>query len=276
MLGRRPLGFAVAIALLVLVIGAMLYGYSLIEIDRHGAKETRFAVDSTLVGKSLEQIVVAPRGGAAGRALLVLLHGRGSSPDDFLTQEWYDGLSKLGKRAPALLLVNGGESSYYHDRSGGRWGSYVLQEAIPAGVEELGADGGRIAIGGISMGGFGALRLGLKEPGRFCAVGGHSAAIWREGGETPAGAFDDAEDFEQNDVIEIASKRLRPFDDTKVWLDVGDNDPFLSADEELARILIESGQEPIFNVWPGDHSDSYWDQHVDEYMSFYARALAVC
>jgi hypothetical protein len=39
--------------------------------------------------------------------------------------------------------------------------------------------------------GFGALDLGAK--GQFYEVGGHSAALWFHGGDTPAGAFDDAQ-----------------------------------------------------------------------------------
>ena len=39
----------------------------------------------------------------------------------------------------------------------------------------------RVAIGGISMGGYGALLLGAA--GNFCAVGGHSPALWFAGRE---------------------------------------------------------------------------------------------
>ena len=51
------------------------------------------------------------------------------------------------------------------------------------------------------MGGFGAYDIALQHPGRFCAVGGHSPALWFDGGETAPGAFDDAADFERNDVV---------------------------------------------------------------------------
>jgi len=57
------------------------------------------------------------------------------------------------------------------------------------------------------MGGFGALDLARLAPSRFCAVGAHSAALWFSGGETPAGAFDDAADFERHDLIRFAGER---------------------------------------------------------------------
>ena len=118
-------------------------------------------------------------------------------------------LERLGPRAPAVLLVDGGDHSYYHDRRDGPWGEYVFREAIPAALERLRADPDRVAIGGISMGGFGALDLARLHPGRFCAVGGHSPALWRTGGETPAGAFDDAEDFSRHDLFDGSKARPR-------------------------------------------------------------------
>jgi S-formylglutathione hydrolase FrmB len=130
-------------------------------------------------------------------------------------------VDKLGPRAPVVLFANGGDHSYYHDRRDGRWGSYILHEAIPAAVRKYHLNGRRVAIGGFSMGGFGALDLARFR--RFCAVGGHSAAMWRTGGETPQGAFDDAEDFEQNDLI--AAARADPHRIARAGLiDVGTED----------------------------------------------------
>jgi enterochelin esterase-like enzyme len=274
--GRRLLGLTVVVVLLSLGGWGLFRLYRIFEPDQHGAKVTHFTLESTLVGRSLEEIVVVPKGGGAGRPLLVLLPGRGSSPGSYLTKYWFDALAKLGSRAPNLLLVNGGDHSYYHDRADGRWGSYVMKEAIPAALKRTAADRRRIAVGGISMGGFGALRFGLQSPGRFCAVGGHSPALWRTGAETPQGAFDDAEDFERNDVIEMSAARDQPLGDTRVWIDVGNQDPFVSADSELARVLRQHGQKITFHVWPGSHSGSYWNQHIGRYLRFYADALASC
>jgi enterochelin esterase-like enzyme len=275
--GRRLLGLAVIFALLSLSGWGLFRVYRIFKPDQHGAKVTHFTLKSTLVGRSLGEIVVTPKGGGAGRPLLVLLHGRGSSPSSYLTKYWFDALAKLGSRAPDLLLVNGGDHSYYHDRADGRWGSYVVREVIPEALLRTRADRSRIAIGGISMGGFGALFEGLRHPGAFCAIGGHSAALWRRGGETAPGAFDNAEDFVRNDVIKMASSRQTPLGrDTRVWIDVGNQDPFASADSELVRALRAHGQKVVFHTWPGSHSGSYWNKHVAQYLRFYADALASC
>jgi S-formylglutathione hydrolase FrmB len=247
----------------------------------NGKQEMRLTVQpfelrSSLLGRSLRQVLVLPDGNSEGRPLLVLLHGRSSSPGAFLGSAWLDGLAALGTKAPVLLLVNGGDHSYYHDRADGRWGSYVMREVIPAALKRTGADSRRVAIGGISMGGFGSLDLALKNRGVFCVVGGHSAALWRTGGETPPGAFDNAEDFAANDVIGRARSDGRAFGNARLWLDAGDHDPFLSADKELVRVLRESGKKITFHVWPGYHSGSYWNAHAAAYLRFYADALAGC
>ncbi len=228
-------------------------------------------MESRILGRTLEQRVIDF---GPGRPLLVLLHGRGGSPNDFLASELYDALDRAGDRAPSVLLVDGGDHSYYHDRKEGRWGTYVLREAIPKAVRTLRADGRRIAIGGFSMGGFGA--LSLARTGRLCAVGGHSPALWRTGAETPAGAFDDAEDFARHDLFRWAGSRPRPYGRAAVWLDVGRDDSFRAATVAYADVLRAQAKRAVIRVWAGDHSHAYLRRHLDDYVAFYASALARC
>jgi S-formylglutathione hydrolase FrmB len=234
-----------------------------------GGEPERLEVESRLLERTVEHVVVDP--GGAGRPLLVLLHGRGWDPDDVWTLGLREELERLGRRAPAVVVVDGGDSSYYHDRRDGAWGGHVVREAIPAAVHALEADGSRVAIGGFSMGGFGALDLARLQPRRFCAAGGHSPALWRTGGETPAGAFDDAEDFARHDLFG------GPFGgDAAVWIDVGRADPFLEAATAYAARLRAHGRSVELRVWPGGHDREYWKAHLRDYLGFYARALARC
>jgi S-formylglutathione hydrolase FrmB len=226
-------------------------------------------VRSAALDRTLEQGVYDP--GEAGRPLLVLLHGRGSDPEDVWTLGLADELERLGDRAPAVLLVNGGDHSYYHDRRDGQWGAYVLQEAVPAAVRRLRADPRRIAIGGISMGGFGALDLARLHPARFCAVGGHSPAVWRTGGETPAGAFDDAADFARHDLFGGPYGGSAP-----VWIDVGRDDPFQEAAKAYAELLREHGRDVTLRISEGGHDRDYSKRHLAAYLDFYAAALTRC
>ncbi len=194
-----------------------------------------------------------------GRWLLVLLHGKSGSPAQFLSQPFFDTLAALGTRAPAVLLLDGGDDSYWHDRADGAWGSMVLREAIPAGIARTHVH--RIALGGISMGGYGALLIGSRNRS-YCAVGVQSPALWTSAGATAPGAFDDARDYERNDVFE-----LRP--PKPLWIDLGASDPFRDASLAYAR---RAGVRA--HVWPGGHDVSFWDAHMPALLRFFAHACA--
>ena len=173
-----------------------------------------------------------------------------------------------------IVILNGGGHSYYHDRRDGKWGSMILSEAIPDAVRRFQTLPGRIAIGGISMGGYGALHLASLEPSRFCAVGGHSAALWTSGGVSAPGAFDDAEDYTANDVF--AAARRGRYAGLPVWIDGGASDPFHDADKSFVDLLRSKGVAVSYHVWPGAHTHSYWASHMGSYLAFYANALANC
>src|SRR6185312_7980866 len=200
----------------------------------------------------LRETLVRPRGAAAGRPLLVFLHGRGMGEDGMLSRQMFAALAAQGDRAPDIVFPDGGDHSYWHDRHGAAWGRYVLNEVIPQAIKRLGADPSRVAIGGISMGGFGAFDLARLHPRRFCAVGGHSPALWTSAGQTAPGAFDDAADFARHDVVRAA--RRGAYRGMKLWLDAGSRDPFRPGDAAFARAVPTK-----LRTWPGGHDGAYWN-----------------
>ena len=222
--------------------------------------------------RTLHEIAAAPTGGASGRPLLVFLHGRGSKPRSNANRAFLAALEAQGAKAPVVVFPDGGVHSYWHKRASGDWARYVLDEVIPEAIRRLHADPRRVAIGGISMGGYGAYEIAARRPRRFCAVGGHSAANWLSAGETAPGAFDDAADFARHDVVGLARRRGRaPWGNARLWLDGGTTDPFRRADEALAAALGIRMRH-----WPGGHESAYWHRHYGAYLRFYASALARC
>ncbi len=207
--------------------------------------------------------VVEPPGGGEGHALVVFLHGRGQSVDSVSDGGFEDAYEAMGEDAPVFAFPDGGESSYWHDRDDRAWGTYVLEEVIPAALEESGADPGRVAIGGISMGGFGALALAAESGRRWCAVGAHSPAIFLDAGSTAPGAFDDAEDFAEHDVISRADR----FPDVPLHLDVGEEDRFRPGVEAFAEAAGVRAR-----YFTGGHESVYWDDHWPDYLRFYSEA----
>ncbi|HLW94890.1 MAG TPA: alpha/beta hydrolase-fold protein [Solirubrobacteraceae bacterium] len=262
--------------ILVAILVSVFVATSASGQDTHGARVVSFAIESRFVHQTMAvSAVIPPHSSGKGRALLVFLHGKGENQDSQLVTAMFAALAGLGSRAPDVVFPYGGADSYWHDRSSGAWSAYVLDEVIPEAVHRLGADPSRVAIGGLSMGGFGALDIARLHPGRFCAVGADSAALWAQGGETAAGAFDNAEDFARHDVL-AAARSHDPYHGLAVWIDVGTLDPFRAADTQLDSELTADGQQVQFHIWPGGHDQGYWQAHWPNYLGFYAAALASC
>jgi S-formylglutathione hydrolase FrmB len=259
------------VLVLVLALVAAITLRSAAKVRTQGAAVTHVTINSRFVHARMPLTLVAPAGGGRDHPLLIFLHGRGANQDSQLTDQLFAALRSVGGRAPDIAFPYGGDHSYWHNRAGGRWADYVLREVLPTAIQTLHADPGRVAIGGISMGGFGAYDIARQDPARFCAVGGHSAAIWPSAGLTAPGAFDDRADFTRNDVIRWAASHRDPYSQARLWLDGGDQDPFHQADETLAH---ELGIH--MHVWPGGHDSGYWNAHWRDYLGFYANALATC
>jgi S-formylglutathione hydrolase FrmB len=262
-------------AAIYLAVAALFFGPA----DEHGARLTHLTIHSQAVGEDLGVSVVVPKRvrPKGRRPLLIFLHGRGGSDTTFTGDEAvFEGLAKLGRKAPVVAFPDGGDHSYWHDRADGDWGRYVMQEVIPAVEKRFGIDPHRVAIGGISMGGFGAYDLALKHPRRFCAVGGHSPALWFEGGETAPGAFDGAADFDRNDIVGRVRGNRGAFAGMRVWNDYGDEDPFRVYDEGFVGYLRSDGADLSAHSWPGGHVAGYWNAHMAVYLRFYANALGAC
>jgi S-formylglutathione hydrolase FrmB len=145
-----------------------------------------------------------------------------------------------------------------------------LREVIAVALRRSGADPHRVAIGGISMGGFGALDLGRLAPKRFCAVGGHSPAVFERGSDGAAYAFGGDADFARHDLLTLAQHRSTYR--SPVWIDVGNHDDLRRTATKLASELKADGAKISFHVWPGVHDGRYWDAHFAQYLDFYANA----
>jgi S-formylglutathione hydrolase FrmB len=247
-------------------------------VNNHGVKHRRFVIQSKAVGKPLPVEVLLPPDFDASdkRGIVLFLHGRGSKPDKLSSKVAMQSLAKAGPKAPILVFPYGGEASYWHNRADGDWDRYVTHEVLSKVVADYGGDRKRVAIAGISMGGYGAFNLARLHPGKFCVIAGHSPALWQSGGETAAGAFDDAGDFARNDVISAARTNPSAFSGAQIWLDAGNGDPFQPGDQAMISALRRGGIKVTAQNWAGGHEAGYWKAHYGAYVKFYTRALARC
>ena len=152
---------------------------------------TSFRYRSEALGAEQTAQVYVPSGKAPeeGWPVLYLLHGRDGNPTDWDRLGNVRGtLDRLidGKRIrPMLVVMPPGANSWYVDSADvGGPGNYAtaigrdlpdaIEDAFPVNADRMGR-----AIAGVSMGGYGALRLALADPERYGAVAAISPAIWQ-------------------------------------------------------------------------------------------------
>ena len=130
-----------------------------------------------------------------------------------------------------------------------------------------------LCIAGLSMGGFGALRLAGKFPSRFVAASGHSSATHleqlREYVEEPLATFTALE--EDRSVLDTFLRHKGPF--PQIRFDCGTGDPLLEANRALHLGLTAAAIPHDYEEFEGGHDWRYWETHLERTLRFFASAL---
>jgi S-formylglutathione hydrolase FrmB len=162
-----------------------------------------------------------------------------------------------------------GLGSGYINRRSGRFGDYIARDLIealyqsPLGITQK----SRLYIGGLSMGGYGALRLGLKYSTLFSGISIHSSVTSLEGLTAFAGqeVMSDVIDNE-NSIIELArSAKVRP----ALRMDCGLEDDLINENRILSQGLLDLGYEHEFSTSKGGHDWGYWQAQIVESFEFF-------
>ncbi len=203
--------------------------------------------------------------------VLVALHGRFVDRTNVFGE--HIGLDHYLADDPSLRFAiaapDGGDTYGHPRRSGEDAGAMVIDEFLPL-LADHGLQTERIGLYGYSMGGYGALRLaGILGPDRVSAVVAVSAALFRSAGETPPGAFDDADDFAAHDIMHRAAE----LNGIPVRLDCGRGDPFRRAVASY-RDGFPTGHEPAGGFQAGGHDDGYWRRMAPAELAFVAQYLS--
>jgi pimeloyl-ACP methyl ester carboxylesterase len=214
---------------------------------------------------------VLPTGGRV--PVVVALHGYGSS-EAILGTLGLDvalGEAVAAGTPPFALAAIAGGNGYWHARTDGTdAGRMVVEEFLPSLASAGLAAGGvyRVGLVGWSMGGYGAIRLAEQlGSGAVAAVAAASPALWLHPGDTPQGAFDDAEDFRRNDVF----ARRNLLQGMPIRVDCGSSDPFLAATRSFVAGLAPA---PSGSFGPGGHDNAYWRRLATAQIQFFGTALA--
>ncbi len=264
--------------------------------------ETRLA--SPALGRDLPYAVYLPaaaRDAARRFPVVFLLHGYGAG-----YRQWIEGgdiarslddLIASGSLPPMIAVMPDAANSWYVDsaRYGGP-GDYetaIVRDLVRE-VDALyptQASRGTRAIAGLSMGGFGALRLAFRHPATFGAVAGMSPAIWKPGAvswthgpatmepsaaaakflRTTGPGFDAAVLAAQAPFAHVGEIAARS-DAPDILLTVGDDDYFSHYDgtTELFLDLRAAGLKPELRVSDGGHNWAHWRPMAREVFGFLA------
>ena len=224
--------------------------------------------------------VYLPPGYATGDTrypVLYLLHGLSGNKIEWLGNGMVASADQAiwsGRMTPMIIVLPQGDLSYWVNHvNGPRWGDYLYQDV----VHEVDStyrtlpDPRHRAIGGLSMGGWGALYQAFTHPDVFGAAGGHAPSLRSDDGSLnflPRG-----DGFKKFDPVSLSSS-AKGLDNLKVWIDVDDKDPWRGQDATVQQNLAKRKVSIDFNMFPGKHGGSYWHDHVADYLNWYSKVLA--
>lgn len=257
----------------------------------------RVAFESRLVGARLPYNVVLPpdydlKSSAKTRYPVVyLLHGLAGDADNWVSSRTH--LANYVAQYRIIVVSPEGKDGWYTDGATARdkFESYFVEELMPDVAKRfrtIEAREGR-AVAGLSMGGYGALKFGLKYPERFAFAasmsGALAAASWLTEQPLPAfvkpsiarifGAADSSVRASNNIfkmVRELSPGRIKAL--PYFYLDCGTEDGLLSESRDFAALLVERKIPHEYRQLPGNHGWAYWDKQAQEVLRLAAQRLA--
>nr|ACF94292.1 esterase [uncultured bacterium] len=245
-------------------------------------------LNSKLMAREMPYRVVLPIHYKSEKAqrypVIYLLHGLTGHFDN-----WTD-KSKLAEYAAKydyMIVTPEGNNGWYSDSAtipNDRFETYITQELIPEIDKNFRtvADRNHRAVAGLSMGGYGSIKFGLKNAEMFALVGSFSGALgaagWTEK-EFGAKGFiaqsilsvygaADSKTRQENDIFKIV--REMPVDKIKnlpfFYLDCGTEDFLINNNRDFVNLLLEKKVKHEFRQLPGGHDWKFWDAQIQEFL----------
>ncbi|HTP08439.1 MAG TPA: alpha/beta hydrolase-fold protein, partial [Anaerolineae bacterium] len=243
---------------LIISPGLALWSPAVDQCGTYSGRIIRIMVPSTVYGQSIPASVYLPPCYESSTELLpviYLLHGGGADET-----QWPD----LRVKAEADALIAGGSRPFVVVMPGGvyeaslDYGAFMLDDLMPAIAEKLfvRTDPAGQAIGGISLGGYWALKVTLQHPDQFAAVGGYSPVV-----------------VKGSDDLVAAARTAAGLEQLRIALDVGNADALAEGTQQLAEALQSRGLDVSFTEQAGGHDRPYWRAHTGEYLRFMLESL---
>jgi len=238
---------------------------------------------SPALAKACSMTVIVPEGsvGQPPFPVCYLLHGL---LDDHTSWARQTSIERHVAGLPLIVVMPDGGRGFYCDAvDGPAYERHLLDDVIgfvDRTFHTMPERQGRV-IGGLSMGGYGAIKLALKYPQLFCSAVSHSAALdVQRRLERPEVAaemrriFGPAPGGGPNDPYALAAtidRTLLP----ALRLDCGLEDGLLEENRAFHRHLEQLGIPHEYAECPGAHTWEYWDCHIQEALAFHQRVLGL-
>ncbi|MBO6015504.1 MAG: acetylesterase [Lachnospiraceae bacterium] len=213
---------------------------------------------------------------------LYLLHGIFGNYTD-----WVSGtrIQRWAEEKDLAVVMPSGDNAFYVDQpwSGNLYGEFIGKELVEMTRKmfPLSRDREDTFIGGLSMGGFGALLNGLKYHETFSRIVTLSGAVHildeaAKNGLTPLahedscfGDISEAIKSDKNPKVLIAKIKEKMERDPqismpKIFQACGTEDFLLKANREYRDYLKENGAELTYREGPGGHDWDFWDTFIRE------------
>ena len=210
--------------------------------------------------------------------VVYLLHGLGGHREEWLAYDFINTLDTeivTGSVMPMIVVLPQGDKGYWTDyaNDGPLWGQYVWRDLVAhvdATYRTLRSQDAR-AIGGLSMGGWGALSLAFSHPYIFGIVAATSPSLHIDDGSVDF--LGRGAEFDAKDPVVMAEKNAG-LEHVRIWVDIGQEDElWLPRATELHNALTARKIDHIWQVYPGGHDYNYWRDHAIDYIRFYDSAF---
>jgi S-formylglutathione hydrolase FrmB len=211
--------------------------------------------------------------------VLYLLHGIGDHYDTWVTNT---NLVEYARPYQLIIVMPEGDKGWYVNGTvpNSRWEDYIMKEVMPyvdSHYRTLQQMGMR-ATAGLSMGGYGALMLGLKHRDLFSFAASMSGALnvtdW-----TPENMGSDMPDWIRQSIVAAfgpaGSPQRKEYDLKQLinapvaelpflYLDCGTEDHLLQQSRDFSRLLQEKKIPHEYRERPGIHEWPEWDHQIQE------------
>jgi len=232
--------------------------------------------------------------------VLYFLHGLGENEQALMRSGGWgliEDLSREHKVGDFIMVAPEGRGTFFINSADGhnRYSDFLISEFLPFIETHYRIIRTRKSRGvtGLSMGGYGALRLAFAHPELFGSVSAQSAALITE---TPAQLNADLKDagplagllgsvfgnpidvahWKQNNPFELARKDQIQIRTQAIYINCGDQDDygFDGGATQLHKQLTAEGVHHEFHLYPGRHSADYFLSHLGETIEFHWHAFS--